>query len=213
MKTKNMQKIKTGGFTLIELLVVISIIGLLASIVLASLNTARAKAKNTAINSNIKDFIIAANLYRNDNGNMLPLSKTQTNYGMGWCSTNPTTWEVDVCLTSSLCPDNFWTICKNDNLIQQVFGPYIKTINNPQTEIIGNPSYSTNVSWGPPLYLSSDYSLSGVPSFKTFITSCDTTSKLCSVGILTWFLYPGGTCAYGATTTVLSDKVRCELNI
>lgn len=37
------------GFTLIELLVVISIIGLLASIVLASLNSTRAKAKDAAV--------------------------------------------------------------------------------------------------------------------------------------------------------------------
>jgi len=49
-----------AGFTLIELLVVIAIIGLLATIVMVSLNSARANAANASVKANLKTIITQA---------------------------------------------------------------------------------------------------------------------------------------------------------
>lgn len=53
------QKTNKKGFTLIELLVVIAIIGILASVVLASLNSARRKSRDARRLSDIKQIQIA----------------------------------------------------------------------------------------------------------------------------------------------------------
>lgn len=57
-----------GGFTLVELLVVISIIGLLSSVVLASLSSARAKARDTRRISDMRQIGLALQLYYDANG-------------------------------------------------------------------------------------------------------------------------------------------------
>lgn len=51
------------GFTLIELLVVIAIIGILSSVVLASLNTARGKGANASVKSNLANIRAQAELF------------------------------------------------------------------------------------------------------------------------------------------------------
>jgi prepilin-type N-terminal cleavage/methylation domain-containing protein len=70
MKIKNNNK----GFTLIELLVVIAIIGLLSSIVLASLSGARSKSRDTKRVAEMRSIETALTLYALSNNGYIPLS-------------------------------------------------------------------------------------------------------------------------------------------
>ena len=63
---------RNKGFTLIELLVVIAIIGILSSVVLASLNTAREKSRDAKRISDIKQIQLALELYADSNGGAYP---------------------------------------------------------------------------------------------------------------------------------------------
>ena len=60
------------GFTLIELLVVIAIIGILASVVLASLNTARQKGRDARRIADLKQVQLALELYFDTNRAYVP---------------------------------------------------------------------------------------------------------------------------------------------
>ncbi len=90
----------TRGFTLIELLVVIAIIGILSSVVLASLNTARTKGNDAARIANVKSLETAMELYYNTNN-------TYPQAGCINCGTAITT------LTSYLVPTSISKIAQN----------------------------------------------------------------------------------------------------
>lgn len=63
------------GFTLIELLVVIAIIGILSSVVLASMNSARKKSRDSRRQQDLKGIATALELYFDQNG-AYPTSQT-----------------------------------------------------------------------------------------------------------------------------------------
>lgn len=56
------------GFTLVELLVVISLIGVLTTLVVANLNSARERARDAARKSDLRNIQTALRLYYNDVG-------------------------------------------------------------------------------------------------------------------------------------------------
>lgn len=59
---------KQRGFTLIELLVVVAIIGLISSVVLSSLASAREKAADAKATQEMHQFQVAVQLFFNENG-------------------------------------------------------------------------------------------------------------------------------------------------
>jgi prepilin-type N-terminal cleavage/methylation domain-containing protein len=60
---------RQSGFTLIELLVVIAIIGILSSVVFASISSSRVKARDTSIVANLRNIIPAAEMAQDATGN------------------------------------------------------------------------------------------------------------------------------------------------
>ncbi len=87
------------GFTLIELLVVVAIIALLISILLPSLNKARAQARTTLCLSRVSQLTKAMLMYADDFNETLPFVATGHNYGGHNCTPDPNeTWLMN-CMT------------------------------------------------------------------------------------------------------------------
>lgn len=84
-----MSKHVTKGFTLIELLVVIAIIGILSSVVLASLNDARQKSRDAKRVADIKQLQLALQLRFDSVGNY-PTQATLANISSALSGLAPT---------------------------------------------------------------------------------------------------------------------------
>ncbi len=166
-------KSEAKGFTLIELLVVIAIIGLLSSVVLSSLNTARAKGNDANRRTSIHNLQVALELYYQQNDSY-PLSGGATTPNAGWTTSNDSSWTT----------------------LQSALSPYMSRLpTDPTQSSSGWPGASGTYSYS---YYSNSYGCPGhwymivwrpegtVPS--PGITACDGTT----------FNYGGGTVTTGA---------------
>lgn len=88
------------GFTLIELLVVVAIIGLLSTLSIIALNTARAKARDARRVSDIKQIQTALELYFNDKSAYPSSTAALVPAYMGQVPTNPTPTNDGNCAAS-----------------------------------------------------------------------------------------------------------------
>lgn len=126
----------TRGFTLIELLVVIAIIGLLASVVLASLDGARARARDANRMSELEQIQLALSLYHSDHNQYPDLGCSPPDYS------NCCGWDVDGFYWAGDYEHLAWATDYRPcwQTLQSDLAPYMP-------ELPSNPADNTNTAW------------------------------------------------------------------
>lgn len=145
------------GFTLIELLVVIAIIGLLSSITLASLSSARSKARDSKRIADLAQIKKALEFYYDDYGYYPGTHYQDATY----CTGGPPCWDICVADNSTSVT---WDMLEAD------LSPYIKSL--PKDPI--NTSPGTTGCTAPNCYA---YSYNSVGRFGINPINSQTTTK------------------------------------
>ncbi len=92
------------GFTLIELLVVIAIIGILSSVVLASLSSARVKSRDARRMADLNQIRTAVELYYSEHGHYPIMATNWTSFDSTAYKNNAITNPVATNLATALAP-------------------------------------------------------------------------------------------------------------
>jgi len=108
------------AFTLIELLAVTAIIGILASLLLPTLSASKNQAAKATDINNLKEIMLAVNLYADDNGDVIPAANWDNGGGNlpGWLYTpgGSPNFNLQTGLLLPFVKDAAIYVCPNDNL-------------------------------------------------------------------------------------------------
>ena len=142
------RRFTTEGFTLIELMVVISIIGVLSSIVIVSVSTARSKARDALIRRNVKEITNALYLARDASAT----------------SQFPGTPNTRYCLGNTTGNNCFQAQAFGDTALGSTLAPYMASIPKPPNPPYNNGAiyaYNSYVYWP---YAPANAVAAGVPA-------------------------------------------------
>lgn len=114
---KGFTLMRPKGFTLIELLVVISLIGILATLVIANMNSARERARDATRKSDLRNIQTALRLYYNDNSGYAPLAEMTAAWGGQWAKSGVTYMNLLPKDPLSPTQDYVYTYTDSDNYV------------------------------------------------------------------------------------------------